>query len=231
MTLGGVAATALDSPSDGDYVALEVSDTGCGMSRETQEKLFDPFFTTKSSGRGLGLAVVSGIVRGLGGAIRVTSELGKGSTFQILLPFAETRFGAASCALSTSDELPDPSRQTAVLIVEDEDVLRHAVAKTLSKNGFEVFEAADGSSAIDVLRAKGGNIDVILLDMTIPGASSREVVEEAANVKPDIRVVLTSAYSQEMFSDATSIPQIRSYIRKPFQLGNLLNTLRSTLSL
>ena len=72
---------------------------------------------------------------------------------------------------------------------------------------------------------------MILLDMTIPGASSREVVEEAANVKPDIRVVLTSAYSQEMFSDATSIPQIRSYIRKPFQLGNLLNTLRSTLSL
>jgi DNA-binding NtrC family response regulator len=175
--------------------------------------------------------VVSGVVRGLGGAIRVTSDVGKGSTFQILLPCAETRFGAASYALSTIEELAGPSRQTAVLIVEDEDVLRQAVAKTFHKNGFEVFEATDGSSAIDVLRAKRGKIDVILLDMTIPGASSREVVEEAAIVKPDIRVVLTSAYGQEMFSDATSIPQIRSFIRKPFQLGNLLKTLQSTLSL
>jgi PAS domain S-box-containing protein len=229
-TIGGASATAPESLSDGDYVVLEVSDTGCGMSREAQERLFDPFFTTKSAGRGLGLAVVSGIVRSLGGAIRVTSELGKGSTFQVSLPCAETTFSAPSCAMPTIDELPDPSRQTAVLIVEDEDALRQAVAKTLGKNGFEVFEAADGSSAIDVLRAKQGKIDVILLDMTIPGASSREVVEEAANVKPDIRVVLTSAYSQEMFADAANIPQIRSFIRKPFQIGNLLRTLRSSLS-
>jgi DNA-binding NtrC family response regulator len=166
----------------------------------------------------------------LGGAIRVAGDRGKGSTFQILLPCAETRLGAASYSPSTIDELPDSSRKTAVLIVEDEDVLRQAVAKTLRRNGFEVFEAADGSSAIDVLRANRGEIDVILLDMTIPGASSREVVEEAANVRPDIRVVLTSAYSEEMFSDATSIPQIRSFIREPFQLGNLLKTLRNTLS-
>jgi nitrogen-specific signal transduction histidine kinase len=229
VSVGGAPVTTAESLSGGGYVALEVSDTGCGMSRETQERLFDPFFTTKSAGRGLGLAVVSGIVRSLGGAIRVTSDLGKGSTLQILLPCGETRVGTASYA-PTIDELADPLRKAAVLIVEDEDVLRQAVAKTLGKNGFEVFEAADGSSAIDVLRAKRGKIDVILLDMTIPGASSREVVDEAANIKPDIRVVLTSAYSQEMFSDATSIPQIRSFIRKPFQLGNLLKTLRNTLS-
>jgi nitrogen-specific signal transduction histidine kinase len=230
VTLGGESATARESLSDGDYVALAVSDTGCGMSREIQDRLFDPFFTTKSAGRGLGLAVVSGIVRSLGGAIRVTTDLGKGSTFQILLPCGETRLSTASYALSTIDELADPSRPAAVLIVEDEDVLRQAVAKMLRKNGFEVFEAADGSSAVDVLRAKRGKIDMILLDMTIPGASSREVVDEAANIKPDIRVVLTSAYSQEMFSEATNIPQIRSFIRKPFQLGNLLKTLRNTLS-
>ena len=100
----------------------------------------------------------------------------------------------------------------------------------LRKTGFEVFEAADGSSAIDLLRTDGGKLDVILLDMTIPGASSDEIVAQAANAKPDIKVILTSAYSQEMIAGAMSQPQIRSFIRKPFQFGDLLKTLRSCLS-
>jgi hypothetical protein len=162
--------SATDSElSEGNYVALEVSDTGCGMSRETQERLFDPFFTTKSAGRGLGLAVVSGIVRGLGGAIRLRTKLGKGSTFQILLRCAESRVEATSHPKSTTEEVASPSRQGSVLVVEDEDILRQAVTKVLRKNNFEVFEAADGSFAIDLLRSNQGMIDVILLDMTIPG--------------------------------------------------------------
>jgi PAS domain S-box-containing protein len=225
--LGGVAATAPESLSNGNCVALEVSDTGCGMSRETQNRLFDPFFTTKSAGRGLGLAVVSGIVRSLGGRVKVTSEPGKGSTFEILLPCAETTVGATSYVMSTIDELAGPSRKASVLVVEDEDVLRQAVAKTLRKNGFDVFEAADGSSAIHLLRANQGLIDVILLDMTIPGASSREIVAEAANSRPDIRVILTSAYGQQMFSDATSGPEIRGFIRKPFRLADLVKVLQT----
>ena len=227
--LSGQSATDLQALSNGDYVALEVSDTGCGMSRETQTRLFDPFFTTKSAGRGLGLAVVSGIVRSLGGAVRVTSEPGKGSTFQILLPCAETSIGATGYAISNIEEPEGPLRQTAVLIVEDEDVLRQAVAKTLRKNGFEVFQAADGSSAIHLLRVNQGKIDVILLDMTIPGASSQEVVAEAANFRPDIRVILTSAYGQETFSGARRAPQIRHFIRKPFQLADLVKIIRRSL--
>jgi DNA-binding NtrC family response regulator len=108
--------------------------------------------------------------------------------------------------------------------------LRHAVVKILRKTGFEVFEAADGSSAIDSLRAHGDRIDVILLDMTIPGASSHEVVAEVANARPNIRVILTSAYSQETIAGAMSAPQVRGFIRKPFQLGDLLTTLRRSLS-
>jgi PAS domain S-box-containing protein len=224
--------SARDSESSfaGDSVALEVSDTGCGMSRETLDRLFDPFFTTKSAGRGLGLAVVSGIVRSLGGSIDVTSEPGKGSTFQILLPCAETGSATTSDALPAVEGLPRASQQAAVLIVEDEEVLRHAVAKALGKHGFAVFEAADGSFAIDFLRANGGEIDAILLDMTIPGASSLEVIAEAVKVRPDIRVVLASAYSQEMFFSATSVPQIKRFIRKPFQLADLVKTLRSSLA-
>jgi nitrogen-specific signal transduction histidine kinase/CheY-like chemotaxis protein len=225
VTLKGDSAPV---PEPGDYVVLEVSDTGCGMSRETQNRVFDPFFTTKALGRGLGLAVVSGIVRGLGGAIRLTSELAKGTSFQILLPCAEIRAEATFHSMSTIEELAGPSR-AAILVVEDEDVLRQAVAKTLRMNGFDIFEAGDGSLAIDLLRANGSKIDAILLDMTIPGASSREVLAEAAKIRPDIRVVLTSAYCQEMFSAATNGPQISSFIRKPFQLADLVKTLRRSL--
>jgi PAS domain S-box-containing protein len=216
-----------ESLSDGDYVALGVSDTGCGMSPETQNRLFDPFFTTKSAGRGLGLAVVSGIVRSLGGRIHITSEPGKGSTFEILLPCAETTGGATSYAMSTIDEQAGPWRQASVLVVEDEDVLRQAVAKALRKNGFDVFEVADGSSAIHLLRANQGMIDLILLDMTIPGASSSEVLAEAVNFCPDIRVILTSAYGNQMFSGATSVPEIRGFIRKPFRLADLVKMLQN----
>jgi CheY-like chemotaxis protein len=114
--------------------------------------------------------------------------------------------------------------------VEDEKILRQAVAKALRKDGFEVLEAADGSFAVDLLRTNGQKIDVILLDMTIPGTSSREVVSEAANLRPDIKVILTSAYSPETFSGATSVPQVKSFVRKPFLLADLVKTLRHSLA-
>ena len=215
---------------EGNYTLLEVADTGCGMTPETQAKVFDPFFTTKFAGHGLGLAIVDGIVRGLHGMIRLNSEPGKGTTFQILLPCAESRAGGDGYTISgLAENLESQFRHATVLIVEDEGPLRQAVTKMLRKTGFEVFEVADGSSAIDLLRANGGNIDLILLDMTIPGAPSSEVVAEAGKVRPDIKVVLTSAYSQEMIAGAMNAPQISGFIRKPFQLGDLVKKLQNTL--
>jgi DNA-binding NtrC family response regulator len=162
--------------------------------------------------------------------IRLNSEPGKGTTFQILLPCAERRAGGDRHTISDLDEnLESQFRHATVLIVEDEAPLRQAVTKMLRNTGFEVFEVADGSSAIDLLRAKGGNIDLILLDMTIPGAPSSEVVAEAGKVRPDIKVVLTSAYSQEMIAGAMNAPQINGFIRKPFQFGDLVRTLQNTL--
>jgi PAS domain S-box-containing protein len=227
---GESAAISSRALADGDYAQLEVSDTGRGMSPETQAKVFDPFFTTKSAGRGLGLAVVQGIVRSLGGAVHLASELDKGTTFQVLLPCVETTADTSGQVMSGDAELVVSFQHRTVLVVEDEGDLRQPIVKMLRKAGFEVFEAADGSSAINLLRADGGKIDLLLLDMTIPGASSSEVVAEAAKARPNIRVILTSAYSQEMIEGSMSAPQIRSFIRKPFQLDDLLKTFWSSLS-
>jgi two-component system, cell cycle sensor histidine kinase and response regulator CckA len=223
QTSSGVIADNFSAP---DYVALEVSDTGDGMPPETQARVFDPFFTTKSTGHGLGLATVQGIVRNLGGLIHLASEPGKGTTFRILLPFTDIPARETRDSLSTRERF-EPSLGTTVLVVEDEDSLRDAVATMLRKTGFEVIEAADGSAAIDVLHAH--KIDVILLDATIPGASSDQVLAEAAEVRPDTRVILTSAHSREMLTSAINTAQVRGFVRKPFQLADLLKALRENL--
>ena len=224
-----------DSEPDGleaaDYTVLEVCDTGSGITPETQGKVFDPFFTTKSAGHGLGLAIVDGIVRSLHGRIRLNSEPGKGTTFQISLPCADSYVESDSHTITATEDFGRPFRYATVLIVEDEGPLREAVAKMLRRTGFEVFDVGDGSSAIDVLRANATKIDLILLDMTIPGASSREVVDEAVKVRPYIKVVLTSAYSEDMIAGTINAPQVRGFIRKPFQLGDLVKMLQNTVAI
>jgi DNA-binding response OmpR family regulator len=114
--------------------------------------------------------------------------------------------------------------------VEDEAPLREAVVKILRKKGFEVLEAANGTVAIDLLCAQSGKMDAILLDMTIPGASSQQVLVEAARTRPNLKVIMTSAYSEEMVMATLSSPLIRGFIRKPFQLRDILQKLRSVLS-
>jgi signal transduction histidine kinase/CheY-like chemotaxis protein/streptogramin lyase len=224
------AATITKNPAGGCYVQLEVSDTGCGMSQETQAKVFDPFFSTKGAGHGLGLGVVHGVVRGLRGAIHIASEPRRGTTFQILLPCVETTTEATHEPMSDSGEPAQPPQESIVLVVEDEDELREPVVAILRMKGFTVLEAADGAVAIDLLRANGGKIEVILLDMTIPGASSHEVVAEAAQVRPDIKVILTSAYSREMLTPPITASQIHGFIRKPYQIGDLVQALRKASS-
>jgi CheY-like chemotaxis protein len=200
------------------------------MSPETKAKVFDPFFTTKSAGHGLGLAVVQGIVRSLSGAIRFTSEPDKGTTVQVFLPCTETAADTGSQAIAAAGELTVPSQHAAILVVEDETSLRQPIVKMLRKTGFEVFEAADGTSAIDLFRKHGRRIDAILLDMTLPGPYGPEIVAEAAKLKPEIRVILTSAYSHEMIEGSMTAPQICGFIRKPFKLIDLLKIIRSSLS-
>jgi CheY-like chemotaxis protein len=205
-------------------VQLEVSDTGDGMSPETRARVFDPFFTTKSAGRGLGLSVVQGIVGALGGAIHLASELGRGTTFLVLLPSAGAASGARKRG-SISDQPDGPSQAATVLLVEDEDPLRQAASKMLQRRGFSVIEARDGSAALDAIRALDNPIDVLLLDVTLPGIPGRVVLEEARRLKPQMRIVVTSAYSEEMAARSLQTT-IEHFIRKPYGLNDLVGLIQ-----
>jgi len=216
--------------SEGDYVRLQISDTGCGMTAEQKVRAFDPFFTTKFAGRGLGLAVVQGVVRAHQGAIHLVSAPGEGTEFQILLPSLAGQPGArveASGQISMPTA-PVSSTPGNVLLVEDEGVLRQAIAKMLRKHQFSVLEATDGSAAIDLLRSRD-DIDLILLDLTLPGISSREVFEQSC-LRPGIKVILTSAYGPETVRTSLDVARAAGYIRKPFQFDELLRLVRESLS-
>ena len=213
----------------GDYVQLEVSDTGGGITLEMQAKVFDPFFTTKPAGHGLGLAVVQGIVRRLGGIIRLVSALGKGTMFQILLPCREGE-PQGTTPRPISDAKADKIRpaEATILVVEDEDLIRRAISKMLHKQGFSVIEASDGSVALDLIRALDETLDVLVLDVTLPGASSREVFEEAKRLRPAMPVIVSSANTQEMAA-ASLAGKVERFIRKPFSLNDLSGLIRETL--
>jgi two-component system, cell cycle sensor histidine kinase and response regulator CckA len=213
----------METPTElaqGDYVLLEVSDTGGGIAEDVTKKIFDPFFTTKFAGRGMGLAVVHRIVHGHRGAIRVESTLGQGTRFRVFLP----------CSVEPSSDTRGPRigiveqaspQKGTILIVEDDGLLRGSVSKLLRRMGFVVVEARDGSEAMEALRAHESELDGVLLDFTLPGTSSVEVFDAARRMLPDLKVVVTSAYSKETVV-ATFGPRVHEFVRKPFRLGELM---------
>ena len=216
--------------TDGDYVRLEVSDNGRGMTTDVQARIFDPFFTTKFAGRGLGLSVVQGIIRAHGGIITLNSAPGQGTTFQVLLPCIAEKSPSISRELKLVVTDRHPSRTGTIVLVEDEELLRQGVAKFLRTRGYSVIEAADGSIAIDLIREHRDKLDAVVLDVTLPGLSSREVFEEARRLRPDLKVIVTSAYSKETADASFSGLQVDHFIRKPFQLADMVRLLRDVLS-
>ncbi len=216
---------------EGEYLRLEVSDSGGGMTPETQSKAFDPFYTTKFAGRGMGLAVVQRIVRQLGGAIDIVSSVGNGASIQILLPCVAEAARASDGGGTVRLRPAEVNRPAAgvVLIVEDEAPLLTAVTKVLQRKGFSVIQASDGTSALETIRGYDDRIDAMLLDVTLPGASSREVFAEAKRLRPGMAAILTSAYTRERATSSFDGFTVEYFIRKPFGVDSLMALLREAL--
>ncbi len=226
-------ATCVHAPdlASGDYVCLEVTDTGCGMSAETQARIFDPFFTTKFTGRGLGLAAVLGIVRGHLGALRVTSAPGAGTTFRLYLPASATPPGHPVSHPSTpavpANAAPE-GRKHRLLLVDDEEGVRETAALLLRRLGYEVDVASDGAHALRLFLPAPQRPDAALLDLTMPGLSGGELLAELRVVRPDFPVLLMSGYSE--FDAATLLAAPRTgFLAKPFTLAGLKEKLAKLL--
>jgi len=224
-----LSGTLMDTnPPEGEYVYLEVSDTGCGMSSETQAKIFDPFFTTKFTGRGLGLAAVLGILRGHKGAMKVTSEPGRGTTFKLLFPAASVKREhpvAAAAALVTHQW----RGEGAVLVVDDEEPVRKLVCNMMEVMGFTVLSASDGQKCVEIFRAEGNRIRLVLLDMTMPHLDGEETFRELRRLQHDVKVILSSGYSQQSITSQFAGRGLAGFIQKPFRFEELAQAVRSAL--
>jgi PAS domain S-box-containing protein len=218
-----------DATREGDAVCLEIVDTGVGMSRDTAERIFDPFFSTKFTGRGLGLAATLGIVRGHHGAISVESTPGHGTRFILCFPVTTAAIATVSPALA-----PSPDRHRGrVLVVDDDRVVRDVATALLTRRGFEVVSADCGQAALDRLSITPVDVRFVLLDLTMPGLTGIEVLQQLRALerdvpRPPVTVFLMSGYSEQEVTSGAGDLAIAGFLQKPFTIADV-DTLLATL--
>lgn len=198
----------------GQYAYLEVSDTGCGMDEKTIKKIFDPFYTTKFDGRGLGLAIVQGIIRGHKGAIKVYSELESGSTFKILLPI--------SSAKTMSNEIKTINyKKGTVLICDDEAVVLETISDILNYLDWRTLKAKNGKEAVDMYKLNSSIIKLAIIDMTMPIMNGEETFKELRKLNPNLPIIMMSGHNETRLNSRISNISISGFLQKPFSLYHL----------
>src|SRR5689334_16558469 len=213
----------------GPYVMIAVTDTGTGMSEETQAHMFEPFFTTKEKGKGtgLGLATVYGIIKQSGGFIWVYSELGQGTTFKIYLPRVQESANVAK------EQAPAPARAAhgteTVLLAEDEAPVRAVARQVLERHGYTVLEAPSAEAALDIAARYSGAIHLLLTDVIMPGLSGRELANRLADLRPEARVIFMSGYTDDAVTRHGVLEPGLAYLQKPFTPDTLGQKVREVL--
>jgi two-component system cell cycle sensor histidine kinase/response regulator CckA len=211
----------------GRYVMLSVSDTGCGMDKETLSHIFEPFFTTKGEGRGtgLGLSTVYGVVKQSGGYIWVYSELGKGARFKIYFPQVE---GAAD-PVARAGTSGTPGGTETILLVEDDDSMRDLTRTCLRSAGYTVLDVQDGDAAIRAVSEQEGTIHLLLTDVVMPGINGRQLAESLSVLKPELHVLYMSGYTADLIAQHGILDPNVVLLEKPFTKEALLRKVRKAL--
>jgi len=215
---------ALKSINSNDFVIIEVSDTGEGMTEDVKSKIFEPFFTTKEIGKGtgLGLATVYGIIKQSGGHLTVDSSPGKGTTFRIYLPSSEQERNIDLTKLSSANKRSaDLTGQGNILFVEDEISVRDIASKSLRRKGYKVIEADDGEEALEILKNAKEPFDLMISDVVMPSMDGPTLLKEGRTMLGDARIVFVSGYAEEEFSEFLSDETDVTFLPKPFTLAQL----------
>ncbi len=223
-----------NKPEPGRYVFLEVADTGCGMDQATLARIFDPFFTTKATGRGLGMAVVQGIVSGHGGALLAQSEPGRGTTIRVLFAAAEQGAepapeGSEVHGAASKAKAEPPERAITILVVEDEAMVQRLGRTMLERLGYTVLTADDGEQALEVYRQHEEDIACVLLDLSMPRMDGASVAKVLLARRPGLPVILCSGYSEEENAQRFAELGLAGFIQKPFTLAALAATIEEAL--
>ncbi len=224
-----LASTYIDESLDsGQYVYVEVTDTGCGMSKETLKKLFDPFFTTKFTGRGLGLSAVLGIIRGHKGAIKVYSEPDRGTSIKVLFP-------SCDCTAVSGEKLNGETEEQwtcsgTILLVDDEETILSVGKQMLQRIGFNVLTASDGYEAVKVFRENSGDISLVILDLIMPHLDGEETFRELRRIQEDVNVIMCSGYNEQEVTQRFAGKSLAGFLHKPYVYRELVSKLRAVLN-
>jgi len=229
-TVNEAAVLGTASMAPGDYVRVDVADTGIGIPKEYLGKIFDPFFTTKPMGQGtgLGLATVYGIVKQTGGFVTVESDVGHGTTFSIFLPRYK---GVLEAQGEAERALPrDITGQDTILLVEDEEAVRSFAARALKLRGYQVLEASGGEEALEIVKQRSGEIHLLITDVVMPNMDGPTLVRAVKRLVPDMAVIFMSGYAEEAFRRNDEKAEDLHFLPKPFGLKQLAAKVKDVLS-